>query len=183
MTPRFLKALKWASELHRLQRRKGPAESVPGKCPRLIPYVNHLIAVTEMLGRVGGVTDEDVLIAALLHDAIEDTDATIQDVEERFGERVSRIVAEVSDDRSLDQQTRKLAQVEHAQSLSREAKLVKLADKIHNCSDLKTNPPSGWSDQRIEDYRQWSLAVVNGLIGVSPSLEALFDDVIAERFS
>ena len=128
MTPRFLKALKWASELHRLQRRKGPAESVPGKCPRLTPYVNHLIAVTEILSSVGGVTDEDVLIAALLHDAVEDTETTVEDISAQFGMRVSRIVAEVSDDRSLEQKIRKQAQIEHAHLLSPEAKLVKLAN-------------------------------------------------------
>ena len=181
MSPRFLKALKWASELHRLQRRKGSAESVPGKCPRLIPYVNHLIAVVEILGRVGGVEDEDILIAGLLHDAIEDTEVTEADIYAAFGPRVGRIVGEVSDDRSLDQMDRKAAQVAHAAALSREAQLVKLADKIHNCSDLMTHPPEGWSPQRISDYRKWSCDVVDGLRGGNEPMEQLFDTIIQEK--
>ena len=118
---------------------------------------------------------------ALLHDAIEDTETTAEDIRAQFGTRVSSIVAEVSDDRSLEQKIRKQAQIEHARRLSPEAKLVKLADKIHNCSDLHVNPPIGWSEQRIEEYRQWSMAVVDEMRGISPPLEALFDAVMARR--
>ena len=181
MGNRFLKALVWAADLHRLQRRKGPAEPVPGKCPRAIPYINHPIAVASLLAEVGGVKDEDVLIAGLLHDVIEDTVATSEDVLERFGSRIHGIVMEVTDDRSLSQEKRKALQIEKAGALSREAKLVKLADKIHNCQDLWDSPPVGWSEQRIAEYREWSRKVVAPIRGVSPELEAEFDRVLQSR--
>ncbi len=177
MTNRFLKALRWAADLHRLQRRKGPPEAVPGKCPRAVPYINHPIAVSALLAEVGGVVDEDVLIAGLLHDVIEDTVATEQDVLEQFGARIHRIVMEVTDDRSLPQDKRKALQIEKAGTLSDEAKLVKLADKIHNCQDLHHAPPVGWSEERIAEYQEWSRSVVAPMRGVSPALEAEFDRV------
>lgn len=175
MTNRTFDALKWASELHRLQRRKGAPEAVSGKCPRAVPYLNHVIAVADLLSNVGGVEDEDILIAAILHDAVEDTEATLEDVLERMGPVVAGM--EVSDDRSLTREQRKENQVIHAATLSFGARLVKLADKIHNCLDLAENPPMGWSRQRVLDYFEWSFRVVEGLRGTNAPLERLFDEV------
>ena len=181
MTSRFLNALMWAAELHRLQRRKNAPEAVPGKCPRSIPYINHLIAVAELLASVGGVEDEDVLIAAVLHDAVEDTPATVDAIRERFGDRVASIVDEVSDDRSLSREERKRLQVEHAGQLSHEARLVKLADKIHNCADLRRYPPGKWTPERMDAYRAWSREVIAPIRGTHAALEDLFDTVSASN--
>ena len=121
-----LKALEFAAHKHRDQRRKDPAAS---------PYINHPIALANVLVNEGGVTDVEVLAAALLHDTVEDTATTPEELEEQFGARIARIVAEVTDDKALPKAERKRLQVVHAAELSREAKLVKLADKICNLRD------------------------------------------------
>jgi guanosine-3',5'-bis(diphosphate) 3'-pyrophosphohydrolase len=177
MSKRIFDALKWASELHRLQRRKGAPEPVPGKCPRGTPYINHVIAVADLLVNVGGIEDEDILIAAILHDVVEDTEVTLEDVSVRMGPVVAEIVGEVSDDRSLTREERKENQVIHAPTLSFGARLVKLADKSHNCLDLAVNPPVAWSRQRVLNYFEWSFRVVEGLRGTNAPLERLFDEV------
>ena len=83
-------------------------------------------------------TEEDVLIAALLHDTVEDTDSSFGELEQHFGQSVASIVREVTDDKALAKDERKRLQVGHAADLSRKAKLVKLADKICNLRDIST---------------------------------------------
>ncbi len=180
MNHRLLEALNWAAHMHRLQRRKGKPEPVPGKCPRATPYINHLIAVADLVANVGGESDEDVLVAAVLHDVVEDTLATSKDVQDRFGAHVMGMVMEVTDDKSFEKSKRKALQVEHAPHLSPGAKLVKLADKIHNCEDLIRNPPE-WSSERIQEYFEWSRRVVDALGSVNEALEARFHAVYARR--
>lgn len=167
---RLLAAIRFAAERHRMQKRKGAEET---------PYINHPIEVAEMLVRVGGVADEDLIIAALLHDTVEDTDATPEDLEERFGPRVRAIVGEVTDDKSLPKQVRKDLQVEHSPHLSAEAKQLKLCDKISNVTDVANRPPADWSHARKVDYLSWAERVVAGLRGVNPALEARFDEALA----
>ena len=135
----LLEALSFAADRHRDQRRKGAEAS---------PYINHPIAVAEVLARVGGVSEIAVLQAAVLHDTLEDTNTTREELAARFGETVARIVAEVTDDKSLAKSERKQRQVEHALHLSREAKLVKLGDKICNVRDVLYAPPKKWSAER-----------------------------------
>ena len=178
MSKRFIKALDWAAHSHRLHRRKGAPEPVRGKCPRATPYINHLISVVRLLSDEGGVDDEDVLIAAILHDLVEDTEASLADVKSRFGTRVASIVGEVTDDRTLSREDRKAEQVRRASSLSQEAKVVKLADKLHNCTTLFQRPPLEWSQERIRDYLHWAAQVVEGVRGVNPELEAMFDAML-----
>src|SRR5713101_8757667 len=123
----LLKALAFAAHKHRDQRRKDAQAS---------PYINHPIALADVLVNEGGVTDVEVLCAALLHDTVEDTATTHEELANAFGSRIARIVAEVTDDKTLPKAERKRLQIEHAPSISREAKLVKLADKLCNLRDV-----------------------------------------------
>jgi len=164
----LLRAALFAAERHSTQRRKDEAAS---------PYINHPLAVAEVMAR-HGVSDPVALQAALLHDTIEDTEATAADLEREFGPEVVGVVLEVSDDKSLPKEERKRLQVEHAPKLSERAKLVKLGDKICNVVDVASNPPAGWSVERRTEYLDWTEAVVEGCRGVNPGLEAHYDLVL-----
>ena len=168
----LLRALAFAAERHSGQRRKDAAAS---------PYINHPIALADVLANEGRVLDVVVLSAAMLHDVIEDTPTTADEIAARFGTRIAAVVVEVSDDRSLDKATRKLRQIEHAPHLSPEAKLVKLADKICNLRDILASPPVHWPLQRQQAYFDWSAQVIAGVRGIHPQLEALFDTLYARR--
>ncbi len=167
-----LRAAAFAADKHRDQRRKDAAAS---------PYINHPITVARLLSEQGGVTDVGVLCAALLHDTIEDTNTTEQELREVFGDRVASIVLEVTDDKSLPKAQRKQLQIEHASRISAEAKLVKLADKIANVSDILHSPPADWSPDRKAEYFQWAGLVIAGLRGVNSPLESMFDALITAR--
>ena len=167
-----LEALGFAAHKHRDQRRKDAAAS---------PYINHPIALANALVREGGVSEPEVIAAALLHDTVEDTKTTPAELGAAFGERVRRIVEEVTDDKSLPKAERKRLQIEHAATLSREAKLVKLADKICNLRDMAEHPPASWDLARRREYFDWAKAVIDRLRGVHPGLEAAFDAAFARR--
>ena len=167
----ILEAASFAADRHRLQRRKDADAS---------PYINHPLALADILAREGGVVDAKVIAAALLHDTVEDTDTSIDELAVRFGQDVAAIVAEVTDDKSLPKDERKRLQVIKASSKSPEAKLVKLADKIANLRDLAACPPADWSEKRKADYFQWASEVVSGLRGTSARLEAAFDEIAGQ---
>ena len=166
----LLKALAFAAHKHRDQRRKDAEAS---------PYINHPIALADVLVNEGGVSDVEVLCAALLHDTVEDTATTPEELVDTFGARVARIVAEVTDDKALNKADRKRLQVENAAHLSPEAKLVKLADKICNLRDVAERPPAGWDLARRREYFDWAKRVIDGLRGAPGepmrALEAAFD--------
>lgn len=168
----FVKAAAFAADKHRNQRRKDADAS---------PYINHPIALANVLVNEGGVEDMTVLCAAVLHDTVEDTETTVEELQAHFGPKVASVVMEVTDDKSLDKATRKQNQVDHAPHISSEAKLVKLADKICNLRDILASPPAGWSPQRKQDYFDWASKVVTGVRGVHPRLEAVFDAILARR--
>jgi len=168
----LLRALAFAAHKHRDQRRKDPAAS---------PYINHPIALADVLVNEGGVDDVEVLCAALLHDTVEDTATTPQELADAFGPRIAGIVAEVTDDTKLPKAERKRLQIERAAGLSREAKLVKLADKICNLRDVAVRPPASWDLARRREYFDWAKRVVDGLRGTHPALEAAFDAAYGMR--
>jgi guanosine-3',5'-bis(diphosphate) 3'-pyrophosphohydrolase len=168
----LLKALAFAAHKHRDQRRKDAEAS---------PYINHPIALADVLVNEGGVTDVEVISAALLHDTVEDTATTPQELEEAFGPRIARIVAEVTDDQALPKAERKRLQIEHAASISPEAKLVKLADKICNLRDVVDHPPAKWDLKRRSEYFDWAKSVVDRLRGAHPRLERAFDEAYSKR--
>ncbi|MGB3199620.1 MAG: HD domain-containing protein, partial [Nodosilinea sp.] len=136
--------------------------------------------VAQLLASEGGVTDLDLLRAAILHDTVEDTETTPAEIERHFGPEVRRIVAEVTDDKSLPKGDRKRLQVEHAPHLSLQAKQLKIADKTANVQNITTSPPDGWSLERKQEYLDWADQVVAGCRGSNPALEAVYDQVIAE---
>jgi guanosine-3',5'-bis(diphosphate) 3'-pyrophosphohydrolase len=168
----LLKALAFAARKHRDQRRKDPEAS---------PYINHPIALADVLVNEGGVADVEVLCAALLHDTVEDTATTPEELVAAFGARIARIVAEVTDDKALPRAERKRLQVAHAGALSREAKLVKLADKICNLRDVAQRPPESWDLARRREYFDWAKKVIDRLRGTHPRLEAAFDAAYGMR--
>jgi GTP diphosphokinase / guanosine-3',5'-bis(diphosphate) 3'-diphosphatase len=168
----ILRALAFAARKHSDQRRKGAKAS---------PYINHPIALATVLCNEGGVSDVRVICAALLHDTIEDTQTTLQELEEHFGVEIRNVVAEVSDDKSLPKAERKRLQIEHAAHSSREAKLVKLADKICNMRDLVDDPPEKWDLKEQKEYFDWAKRVVDQIRGTNSRLERLFDAAYAKR--
>ncbi len=168
----LMKALEFAANKHKDQCRKDANGS---------PYINHPISLANILCNEGHVSDIDVICGALLHDTIEDTDATAHEMEVEFGTRIRNMVMEVTDDKSLPKPERKRLQIEHAPHISDEAKMVKLADKISNLRDIETCPPVDWSLERRRQYYDWAKKVVDGLRGVHPVLEELFDAAYAKR--
>ena len=167
----ILSSATFAAARHRDQRRKDAEAS---------PYINHPLTLADILAREGGVTDANVIAAALLHDTVEDTETTIEEIADHFGARVAGIVAEVTDDKSLAKAERKRLQIVKAPAKSHEAKLVKLADKIANLRDIANSPPTDWTDARKSEYFDWAKAVVAGMRGTNASLEAAFDAVYAQ---
>ena len=133
---RLTKALLFAAEAHRNQRRKGAAQE---------PYLNHLVEVLDLLVQATDGTDTDTLIAAILHDVVEDTAASYEDVAKNFGERVAEIVRENSDDMTLPKAERRRARIAGMPLKSREARLVKMADVISNLRAIAMSPPAGWA--------------------------------------
>lgn len=166
----LLTAIHFSADRHRPQRRKDALKS---------PYINHPIEVAELLWRVGGVRDVAVILAAILHDTIEDTEATPDEIRSLFGEAVLGIVLECTDDKSLPYMDRKRLQIETAPHKSEKAKLVKLADKTCNLHDLNQSPPRWWPKIQKQEYLLWSQKVVAGLRGTNKDIEALYDEEFA----
>jgi guanosine-3',5'-bis(diphosphate) 3'-pyrophosphohydrolase len=164
---RIIEAIAFAAEKHRGQRRKDRDAS---------PYINHPIALANVLANEAGIEDESVLVAAVLHDTIEDTGTSEEELARLFGQAVVDIINEVTDDKSLPKTERKRLQIERASQASREAKLIKLADKICNLRDVSGRPPADWSAERKQEYFRWAKAVVDQIRGVHPTLERLFDE-------
>lgn len=174
----ILKSIEFAASRHRKQFRKGEDKS---------PYINHPIQVANLLANEGGEKDPVLLIAAILHDVVEDTVDTpdekqdmINQIQELFSEQVMSLVLEVTDDKSLEKPERKRLQIEQAPHKSNNAKKLKIADKIMNVRDITTNPPSWWTLQRIIEYFDWAENVVAGLRGVNSKLENMFDECLHE---
>ncbi len=167
----LLEALHFAATKHRDQRRKDQEAS---------PYINHPIQVARLLASEGGVTDLVTLLAAILHDTVEDTETSPEEIERYFGPEVRRLVAEVTDDKGLPKGDRKRLQIEHAPHLSRQAQQIKIADKAANVKDICASPPANWSLERRQAYLDWADQVVAGCRGCNPALEAFYDGVMTQ---
>jgi hypothetical protein len=168
-----LHAANFAAEKHKKQKRKD-AEGTP--------YINHPLAVAMFITN-SGVDDLATIQAAILHDTVEDTDTSLEELEKEFGQEVAGIVKECSDDKSLAKDVRKKMQIEHAAAASHKAKLVKLADKLHNLSSLLISPPSFWDAERIQGYFCWSHIVVEACKGTNEILEEQLNNVFADTFT
>ena len=166
----FRRATGFAGWKHEGQFRKGEGET---------PYIHHPIEVAAILAEIGDISDVDVLQAAVLHDTIEDTDTTSDELQSLFGTRVRDIVLDVTDDKDLPRHERKALQVEHARNLTKGAQVLKLADKISNIHDVAFSKPVDWPPERQLEYFDWACRVVAGLRGCNAALEALFDEQVA----
>jgi GTP diphosphokinase / guanosine-3',5'-bis(diphosphate) 3'-diphosphatase len=167
----ILRAIDFAARKHRDQRRKDEESS---------PYINHPISVSLLLAEIGGITDPEVLSAAILHDTLEDTNSTAEELEATFGIRIRRLVEEVTDDKSLPKARRKELQIDHACELSCDAVLIKLGDKISNVLDVTHSPPTNWDLRRRREYLDWAEAVVNHCSPANSALLAYFAQVLEE---
>lgn len=165
----LLQAIHFAAQKHRHQRRKDDGKT---------PYINHPILVALQLADIGGIMDPEILAGAILHDTLEDTETTAEELETQFGARVRSLVEAVSDDKSLPKQERKQLQINHAASLSTGAALIKISDKIANLKDLVNSPPAGWTVERQQQYLDWAVAVVKNCPAVNKTLEAHFQETV-----
>lgn len=163
---RLTKALAFAAEAHRNHRRKGASQE---------PYINHLIEVLDLVASVDG-GDMDVLIAALLHDVLEDTRTGYDELAAVFGDRVARIVQENSDDITLPKPERRRVRLAGIGKKSREARVVKFADIISNLRAIAVSPPAGWSNDRRLGYLESCRNLVDAGRGCNAQIECIFDD-------
>ena len=168
---RLLFAAAFAADRHRDQRCKNADAS---------PYVNHPLAVAAVLANDGGISDLELLVAALLHDTVEDTATSLDEITQLFGNAVSGLVKEVTDDKSLPRERRKQLQIENAAHKSDLAKQLKIADKICNVRDIDSTSPADWDANRKAQYLDWAVAVIDGCRDVNHTLDQLFDQAIAQ---
>lgn len=168
----MLKAIEFASRKHRDQRRKDAIRT---------PYINHPIALAEVLWFEGRVRSSVTIAAAILHDTIEDTETTPEELKGIFGAEVASVVEEVTDVIWLSKSSRKKLQIAKAARASLKARQVKLADKICNLRDILASPPAGWSLQRQREYFDWAKLVVDQIRGSNKLLERRFDQIYGER--
>lgn len=171
LSHQLLKAVAFAADKHRFQTRKDSERT---------PYINHPINVALTLCEVGHESDIDLLVAAILHDTVEDTETTPEEIETLFGRVVRDIVMEVTDDKNLAKEERKRLQIVKAHLKSRPARKLKLADKICNVHDIIHHAPAGWTIERRLAYLQWCEQVLEGLRGVNFLLEKKLAQSIAE---
>ena len=165
-----LKATQFAALKHCDQRRKD------GKTP----YIIHPISVAMILAEIGSIEDPEILSAALLHDTLEDTDTSAHELDKNFGSRVRIIVEELTDNDMLTFSQSKQMQIDNAPYLSKDATLVRIADKISNVSDVIENPPAEWNQKRCNKYVDWAEAVMNNCQKVNQDLENHFFELLTE---
>ena len=170
-TLEILRAAETAARWHRDQRRKGAAQE---------PYINHLLEVARLVGEATEGADTNLVVAALLHDAVEDCEISPGTIEAEFGADVRALVMAVTDDKALPKAVRKQLQIDHAAEAAPRVKLLKLADKTSNLRALAASPPANWPVERRLEYVAWARAVVAGVRGTHAGLEALFDAAAKE---
>jgi (p)ppGpp synthase/HD superfamily hydrolase len=164
------KAADFAARRHSGQRRKGRAAE---------PYLNHLAEVALLLAEATEGSNAPLVAAGWLHDAVEDTPTSREEIAETFGGIVADLVAEVTDDKSLPKAVRKQRQVDGAPHKTPAAKALKVADKISNLRSLIVSPPDDWERARLLEYVDWAEKVAAGCRGANPSLDRLFDETAA----
>jgi len=167
----ILKAAHFSAQKHSTQRRKDENAS---------PYINHPISVALAIAQIGGVDDPEILAAALLHDTLEDTETTPEELEDEFGKKVCEFVLDVTDDKTLPKDERKRRQIEHAKKISNGAALIKLGDKISNVTDVINNPPEDWDNNRRKEYLDWAEKVIENCPKVNDRMENKFQEIIKQ---
>ena len=168
---RLTQALAFAAEAHANQRRKGAAQE---------PYLNHLVEVLDLVTQATGGDDVDLLIASLLHDVVEDTNVTEEELTESFGTRVAEIVQANSDDMSLPKDERRRKRIADMPRKAPDARIVKTADVISNIRAIVTSPPAGWTADRKLGYLDGCRQLIDAGRGANAALEKVFDQTVAD---
>ncbi|CAG8579310.1 8896_t:CDS:2, partial [Funneliformis caledonium] len=164
---KLIDTIDFAAKKHSFQKRNDPQGT---------PYINHPIGVAKNLTDAG-IYDFATIQAAILHDTVEDTDTSFEEIEQQFGREVRDIVAECTDDKTLVKSERKRLQIETTPHKSKKAKEVKLADKLYNLRDVQRMAPVGWSKNRIQEYFIWAKQVTDGARGTNQKLEDQLDEI------
>jgi guanosine-3',5'-bis(diphosphate) 3'-pyrophosphohydrolase len=162
-------AAEFAARCHSGQQRKGRSNE---------PYVNHLAEVANLLAAATEGKDAELVAAGWLHDTLEDTDTTREELLQDFGRRVADLVAEVTDDMSLPKDQRRQKQVTDAPKKSPGARLIKIADKISNIGGRIRPQPSPEEREDLIDYLGFAEKVVAGCRGVNPTIDLTFDAAV-----
>lgn len=160
-----VRAAYFAGEKHRLQRRSDIEQT---------PYINHPLELAHILTEEGDIYCMDTICASLLHDTLEDTETSPEELNKHFGEIITSIVIEVSNDMTLNSQQRREYELRKVASLSNKAKLVKIADKLANIRDVSTMPPAGWTREKKQNYFDFALEIVDQVKDASPRLHQIF---------
>ena len=168
---RIVQAMDFTAHKHINQRRKGENQE---------PYFNHVSQVARILGENTNGPDTELVIAGLLHDTIEDTDTTYDELVSKFGQVVANLVQEATDDKTLEKHVRKQLQIDNSPKKSNQAKQLKIADKISNLWSMQNSPPVDWDEKRKLDYAEWANKVVAGCKGVNSKLDTMLDEAYFE---
>lgn len=163
------KIIKYATKKHEGQKRKNS---------RADDYIVHPLEVKDILLN-NGVIDYNTLAAAVLHDTIEDTDATYLEIKEKFGQDIADIVLEVTDDKSLPKKVRKELQASKIAGKSFSARMIKIADKLSK--DILTDPPKHWTELDKNGYIMWSYTVCKNAMAVGDTPKKL-SDLVQKQF-
>ncbi len=166
----LIKAVHFAAIKHTDCRRKGMREE---------PYFNHLSDVALTLAEHTDGNDPALIAAGFLHDTIEDTKTTYEELVAELGTEIADLVQEVTDDKTLPKLERKRLQIVNAPQKSPRAKMIKIADKMSNLKSILHSPPTEWSEERKREYFDWAAQVVAGCQGVNQTLENAFDHIHA----
>lgn len=142
------------------------------------PYINHLAEVANLLATATDGADPELVSAGWLHDTVEDTDTTREELARTFSERVASLVSECTDDMSLPKAERRQKQIEDVPHKSPGAKLIKIADKISNIGARIQTDPSAEERDELADYVNWATQVVAGCRGSNAWLDEKFDDAV-----
>ena len=142
------------------------------------PYINHLAEVANLLSAATEGADAELVAAGWLHDSIEDTETTREELAQKFSERVASLVVECTDDMNLPKAERRRLQAVHAPKKSPSAKLIKIADKISNIGARIHSDPSTEERDDLVDYINWAEQVVAGCRGGNAFLDQTFDKTV-----
>jgi (p)ppGpp synthase/HD superfamily hydrolase len=147
------------------------------------PYVNHLAEVANLLATATDGTDAELVAAGWLHDTVEDTKTTREELAQKFSKRVATLVADVTDDMTLPKDQRRQQQIIDAPNKSPGAKLIKIADKISNIRARILPQPGQDEREDLIDYVGWAEKVVAGCRGVNAALDRNFDETVKQARS
>ncbi|MFM7021781.1 MAG: HD domain-containing protein [Flavobacteriales bacterium] len=166
----IFRALNFAALKHASHKRKGSDA---------LPYINHPIKVTSIIAQFVPEASSELIAAAVLHDVVEDSDATINDIKNMFGATIASIVNEVTDDKTLSKAECRKKQIENAPHLSYNAKLIRICDKIANVRDIcGEDIPDDWDYKTKIDYLNWAEEVVKAMGKFHDELEFTFKDEV-----